>query len=100
MDFEKIKQTVLATIPAEKIIVFGSYAWGTPNEDSDLDLFVVSNSSEDVMQQTLKINMALFSENFPLDVYVIAKDKLPEKIEKNKLVRKIIHDGKSIYSKS
>ena len=25
----------------EKIILFGSFAWGTPNKDSDIDLFIV-----------------------------------------------------------
>jgi predicted nucleotidyltransferase len=38
---EIIKQGVLDTVPAEAIYLFGSYAYGTPREDSDLDIFVV-----------------------------------------------------------
>jgi uncharacterized protein len=30
----------------EKIILFGSYAWGKPDRDSDLDLFVIMESTE------------------------------------------------------
>jgi len=40
-DLEIIKQGVLETVPAEAIYLFGSYAYGTPREDSDLDIFVV-----------------------------------------------------------
>ena len=29
----------------EKIILFGSYAWGHPHEDSDLDFFIVKKTS-------------------------------------------------------
>jgi predicted nucleotidyltransferase len=32
---------VLQVVPAEAIYLFGSYAYGTPNEESDLDIFVV-----------------------------------------------------------
>ena len=46
VDFEKIKaQIVEALIPLEpkKIILFGSYAYGTPNEDSDIDIFLMKD---------------------------------------------------------
>jgi len=36
-----IKESVLQAIPAEAIYLFGSYAYGTPNEDSDIDIYVV-----------------------------------------------------------
>ncbi len=38
-----IKDNILNTIgeSCEKIILFGSYAYGTPREDSDYDVFVV-----------------------------------------------------------
>ncbi|MDR2711862.1 MAG: nucleotidyltransferase domain-containing protein [Clostridiales bacterium] len=37
----KIKDTIVKTVPAEKIYLFGSYAYGTPNDDSDYDFYVV-----------------------------------------------------------
>ncbi|MCL2106690.1 MAG: nucleotidyltransferase domain-containing protein [Oscillospiraceae bacterium] len=37
-----IKEGVLATVPdTEAIYLFGSYAYGTPHKDSDLDIYVV-----------------------------------------------------------
>jgi len=40
-DLDLIKESVLQTIPAEAIYLFGSHAYGTPNEDSDIDIYVV-----------------------------------------------------------
>ena len=36
-----IKESILQTVPAEAIYLFGSYAYGTPNKGSDLDIYVV-----------------------------------------------------------
>jgi len=37
----KIKDIIIDTVPAERVYLFGSYAYGTPNEDSDYDFYVV-----------------------------------------------------------
>ena len=68
MNFEKIKNIITSTIDTEQIIVFGSYAWGNPNENSDLDLFIVSGSMEDKMIQTLNVSKALFPREYSLDL--------------------------------
>ena len=46
LDIEKLKPQILkALMPLkpDKIILFGSYAYGTPNEDSDIDLFLLKD---------------------------------------------------------
>lgn len=35
----------------EQVILFGSHAWGTPNEDSDIDLFVIVSESDETPHQ-------------------------------------------------
>jgi DNA polymerase sigma len=40
-ELETIKNIILATVPTEKIYLFGSYAYGTPTDNSDLDIYVV-----------------------------------------------------------
>jgi predicted nucleotidyltransferase len=41
LELEIIKNIILATVPTEKIYLFGSYAYGTPRDDSDVDIYVV-----------------------------------------------------------
>ncbi len=42
-----IRDGILQTIPAEVIYLFGSHAYGTPNEDSDFDIYVVVSDDTD-----------------------------------------------------
>jgi len=47
IDKEKLKSLIvekLKPLKPSKIILFGSYAYGTPNEDSDIDLCIIENS--------------------------------------------------------
>ncbi|RLA75180.1 MAG: hypothetical protein DRG11_02410 [Epsilonproteobacteria bacterium] len=46
LNIEELKpQIIKALMPLkpDKIILFGSYAYGTPNEDSDIDLFLLKD---------------------------------------------------------
>jgi len=45
LDIEEIKSEIikrLEPLNPNKIILFGSYAYGTPHKDSDIDLYIVS----------------------------------------------------------
>lgn len=45
INIETAKEEILKRLrplDPEKIILFGSYAWGTPSDDSDIDLYVVT----------------------------------------------------------
>ena len=46
VDIEKLKPEIvelLTPLKPDKIILFGSYAYGTPGEDSDIDLFILKD---------------------------------------------------------
>jgi len=46
IDIDTIKNEIveqLKPLHPEKVILFGSYAWGEPVENSDIDLYVVTN---------------------------------------------------------
>ena len=38
---DDIKESILKFVPAKYIYLFGSYAYGTPTEDSDIDIYTV-----------------------------------------------------------
>ena len=50
VDIEKLKPQIiekLLPLQPDKIILFGSYAYGEPDEESDIDLFIVKNETLD-----------------------------------------------------
>ena len=61
IDIEKLKPLIverLKPLNPDKIILFGSYAYGTPNEDSDIDLYIVTN--DDFIPKNYDENMAIY----------------------------------------
>ena len=50
-ELDIIKDGILQTVSAEAIYLFGSYAYGTPNEDSDLDIYVVVPDNTDDLSE-------------------------------------------------
>ncbi|MEA2072082.1 MAG: nucleotidyltransferase domain-containing protein [Campylobacterota bacterium] len=106
IDIEKIKlEIVEALMPLnpQKIILFGSFAYGTPNEESDIDLYVVTNDDlmpttwEEKSQITRKFSRKLrgLRNNVAIDLIVHTK-KMNEKFLElgSSFSQEIIQKGK------
>jgi len=66
---EMAEKIAKATNPY-KIIVFGSYAYGQPNEDSDLDFCVIEKTVTSKIAEKRKIRESLGKVNIALDLLV------------------------------
>lgn len=83
----------------EKIILFGSHAWGKPTADSDLDLFVVVPSSDQPAYRRARgIYRSLRGIGVPVDVVV----QTHEEVERSKkvvtsLARKVLEEGTVLH---
>lgn len=42
----------------QRVILFGSYAYGQPDQDSDVDLIIVTEVAESALQEKIKIRKA------------------------------------------
>jgi len=98
-----VKDIVEETNP-EKIILFGSYANGTQNEDSDLDLLIVEKESFGKIRSRRKeINRV----RKKLSEYRISKDILIYDINEyndwknslNHIIGRSIREGKVLYER-
>ena len=90
------RQIVVAFNP-QKIILFGSHAYGTPNENSDLDFLVVMPFKGRSVDQAIRIRKKI-STNMPLDLMV----RTPKQIElRLKLgdffIKELVDRGRVIY---
>lgn len=97
---ERIKQ-----FDPEKIILFGSYAYGTPTDDSDIDLFVIKNiDSRDIRQTRIEIRRSLFNiiwdNKLNLDLLVDNEDHINYRINiGDKFYEELTTKGKILYAK-
>ncbi len=78
-ELSDICRIIDATVDTEKIYLFGSYAYGTPTDDSDYDLCVIIPENSMRPADAVKaIRRALFSAQFvPLDVIVYRSKRIP-----------------------
>jgi predicted nucleotidyltransferase len=82
----------------EKIILFGSYAYGTPHEDSDVDLLVIKPTWNE-HSQAVQIRWALAAP-FPMDLIVrTPKDMKWRLAEGDSFLIEIVSRGKVLYEK-
>ena len=81
----------------QKVILFGSYAYGKPNADSDVDLLVVMPYEGNELEQMVKVRRRLKS-TFPLDVLVKTPAQLKTRSEMDDFfIKEIIEKGKVLY---
>ncbi|TRZ77779.1 nucleotidyltransferase domain-containing protein [bacterium] len=80
----------------EKIMLFGSYAWGVPNVDSDVDLCIVKKT-KDTRDMARKIDGSLWGRTFPIDIIVYTPSTIKERIKKDFFVKDIFEKGKILY---
>src|SRR5215468_5840562 len=82
----------------ERIILFGSHAYGTPHEDSDVDILVVMPARNQI-DQAVRIDRAV-DPPFPLDLIVRTPKNMAWRLkEGDSFLREIVTKGKVLYEK-
>lgn len=62
---------LVAALQPDKVILFGSQAWGSPDESSDIDIYViVPDSSDRPVQRARKARACIGDIRMPLDILV------------------------------
>src|ERR1039457_1656074 len=93
---KRFARSIAERFQPEKIMLFGSYAYGEPNADSDVDLLVVMPARNQI-DQAIKIRLALDAP-FPMDLIVRTPKKLRAALEDNEsFIRVITSKGKVLY---
>lgn len=86
----------------EKIILFGSFAWGKPTKDSDIDLFIVKHSQKRRIDRERELKLKLFRYKFPaMDILIYTPEEVEKSINeyKNLFIEDILRHGKVLYAK-
>jgi len=81
-----------------QVILFGSYAYGTPTPDSDVDLLVVMETPLRNVEQAVEIRKAV-DFPFPVDVLVRTPQHLAERVALGEVfLREVLTRGVILYA--
>ena len=98
----------LRPLDPEKVILFGSYAWGQPTEDSDIDLYVVTQDDfmpatyEERIRNHLKVSSLLrqINREVAIDLIVHTKPMHDAFLRLNSLfARELMSQGQVLYER-
>ena len=98
---DQIVQKIVDQVNPLQVILFGSYARGMPNIDSDVDLFVIVESNLPRHKRSAKIRLLFSPAPCPLDILVYT----PQEVEScsgvvNHIVTHVMTTGKILYERS
>lgn len=96
-------KNILAELNPYKAVLFGSYAYGEPNNDSDIDLIVVLNKNDlpknfaerSENYSLVKKYFKLLKSNVPMDLIVYTRREWDDFLKaENSFTREILEKGK------
>lgn len=86
----------------EKIVLFGSYAYGTPHADSDFDILIVKDSPQPFFQRLFEVRR-LVSEvrhGYAFDFIVLSPVEIEERLQRgNQFIKEILERGVVMYAR-
>lgn len=89
---------IATKVNPDRIYLFGSYATGKANEDSDLDLLVIKDTPEPKYKRSIEIQRLLIGSKLPVDIVVYTNDEFEnEKMKKYSFVNSAIQEGQLMY---
>lgn len=97
---KKIVEKLKNEYHPEQIILFGSYGYGKPTDDSDVDLLIVKDTKESFHQRIVTVRRLLstIQRGFGLDVIVITPKELADRLEiGDQFIEQIITKGEVLY---
>lgn len=98
---EELTGIISRTVTVEQIYLFGSYAYGTPNGDSDLDLYVViPDGSIPPAEAVKRIRRTLYPvQDMPMDVVACRASIFRQRQQGPSLERTVARKGVLLYGR-
>jgi predicted nucleotidyltransferase len=96
-EIERFGKRIGEEFGAEKVILFGSYAQGNANLDSDVDLLIVADFEGRSIDKSVQIRLKL-RPAFPVDLLVRTPEKIRQRLEMgDQFIKDILKEGKVLY---
>lgn len=99
---ERVTRKIVHAVHPRKVVLFGSYAYGQPNQDSDVDLLVIHDapSREDRRDVYRQASAAVYPRPFPIDIVVRSMEQVRSRPEKGDFfLKEILKKGHVLYER-
>ena len=96
----KAVRRIVEALHPEKVILFGSHAYGKPTPDSDVDLLVILETSASEKERYLSVCRLLRPRPFPVDILVRTPQEVARALDEGDFfMREIVSRGKVLYER-
>lgn len=100
-ELDKIVKQVVADYQPEKIILFGSYAYGNPRPDSDLDLLIIKKTGERFIDRWTNVRKIVSDpkRSIPFEPLILTPHEIEERLARgDQFIKEIITKGEVLYA--
>ena len=94
----EIAQKVVHAFRPKNIILFGSYAYGKPTSDSDLDLLIVMESRDRPAERIRKVSDLFDPRPLPMDFIVLTPVEMRQRLSGfDPFLEEVLEKGQMLY---
>lgn len=98
-EIERFVNKIAKEYRPEKVILFGSYGYGTPGKHSDVDMLVIINSKERPIDLAIQIRSTIRA-SFPVDLLVRTPEQIEKRLSMNDFfIKDIVSKGRILYER-
>jgi predicted nucleotidyltransferase len=101
---DEIVRRIVGHADPERVVLFGSRAWGSPRQDSDVDLLVVTSRDdpgEPAMDQAIALRQALQPHVISIDLLVRTQRQVAQRLRiGDPFLKEVLERGRTLYDRS
>jgi predicted nucleotidyltransferase len=101
-ELQQIVRRIVEAYAPDKIILYGSYAYGTPGPDSDFDLLIIKDSKSRPIDRRVEVGLALLPvlKETPVEPLVLTPAELAYRLQiGDQFYQEILAKGKVLYER-
>lgn len=96
-----VVERIASALKPEKIVLFGSYAYGVPSPDSDVDILVIMRTEASQRDRYLSVTRLLRPRPFPVDIIVRTPEEVQKAVhDRDPFICEILERGEVLYDHS
>lgn len=98
---DDILEKLVANYAPEKVILFGSHAYGQPGSDSDIDLLIVKDTNEQFFDRCFAVRRSVRDprRTIPLEVIVLTPQEVAKRLAiGDQFIEEIVERGRVLYA--